>query len=784
MKRLWIMLPIAAAAAGAAPRAGFPRYVLQDRVERPEPFRESPLKVNPPTFRWPAVREAVAYEVQISRTTEFQRARTEQVREAFYRPLEPLEPGPYFWRYRTRTAGGPGKWSASEFFENRADLPRWPVTDWKKLLARVPKAHPRIYLRPAEAGSYREKGRALRGQVENWAKEVDPIIGKEFSATRFQEKPLSPEWNEFQKRVVVRKAAKAAGKQLMDPVTDLCWLWLASGDAGPLQEAKRRVMLATQQDPSGLLSPETSDFANASLVSHSAVAYDLLYDQFSAAERTAIRKMLLQRTAPIFDEMRQASQRLMTAHGWQHVFLNGLQGALALYGEEPQAAEWLELGLRSFVALYPWYGGLDGGSQEGANYYTGTDLVSSLLTRDLFLSAFGVDFAKWNPWYRANPYFLIYAYPPGGIISQFGDQRRGERVPGGEQKLAALRMADLYENGYAADYAARISEELPAGAEHFRWVRADGSIPVRRTSLDTLPAARLFRDVGAVFMHSAYTKPEENVRFEFRSSPYGGVGHSHPDQNSFHIIAYNEPLLIDSGYYTPAGDAHHSGWTAQTKAHNTVLVDGRGQADDTSGYGQIRHFEQNVDWVYAVGTAATAYPDIDLARFDRHVIWLRGSAVQTYVIIDDLSAGDGRPHRFDWLLHARERIQVEEGSRRFVVRGNRSEAVVSLLEPQACRFEQHDRFDVPAVDWRNGNAKLKEQWHLRATPAVAEQQRFVAVIQVAKAGTQYSSVRPVEAGVQVDGWEVRLTHGKSEAPSRPHCVITRVPTRGSAYRQR
>src|SRR5205085_58936 len=115
-------------------------------------------------------------------------------------------------------------------------------------------------------------------------------------------------------------------------------------------------------------------------------------------------------------------------------------------------------------------------------YYANTDLTSSLATRDLFLAAFGLDFARSHPWYRANPYFLMYAYPPGGIISQFGDQRRGDTPPGSTEQLAALRMAQLYGNGYAADYAARIEDEIPLDAESFRWLGDAGAPPAKRTS--------------------------------------------------------------------------------------------------------------------------------------------------------------------------------------------------------------------------------------------------------------------------------------------------------------
>jgi hypothetical protein len=313
----------------------------------------------------------------------------------------------------------------------------------------------------------------------------------------------------------------------------------------------------------------------------------------------------------------------------------------------------------------------------------------------------GIDFAKSNPWFRANPYYLIYAIPPGGIRSLFGDVNpdRTRETPIPQHHLAAMRYAALYNNRYAADYAQRVPDNGNEDRlERFRWSPFAKIAPL---SIETLPPARAFADIGMVFMHSAIGRPEENVRLEFRSSPYGAVGHAHSDQNALNIIAFNEPLIIDSGYYTSAGDRHHAGWTRQTKAHNTVLVDGSGQArEGPRRYGEIAHFEQNADWVYTVGKAATAYGEVNLQQFDRHVLWLRGRDVQTYVIVDELAAGDDRAHRFDWLLHAAQRMQIDEARSTVVVRSPVAEAKLSVLEPVGVTMTQHDRFDPPAENWR------------------------------------------------------------------------------------
>ncbi len=742
------------------------RPPLQDAAEWPEPTDRTPLRVNPPTFRWPAGEVRGPFTVQLARSPEFQGAASAEVAESFYRPLKALEPGRWYWRVRPRA----GEWTAAESFEISPALPRWEIPEWSRLLEAVPKARPRIYLRPDEVAGYRNQARGpLRELVQEWerrrARSIGAQIGSQDSSAGALPATASDKSDKegaLRRQKVLTWAAKSGSHQLMDPVGDLCWLWMLTGEEKYAAEAGRRVLAATRLDPRTELSDDVSDFANANIVGQAGVAYDLLHDRFSSAERDAIRAMLVARIEPILRKVERAPRRMFQAHGWQRAYLEGVIGALALYGDEPVARRWLETGLKMFVAFYPWFGGLDGGSAEGSNYYTCCNMLSSLATHDVFQAAFGLNLARDNPWYRGNPYYLIYALPPGGMRSLFGDVNPDltKEGAGAQHRLAALRMASLHKNGYAADYAARLGGRNDAdhGLERFRWSSPHA---VERVPLETLPPARAFWDIGMVFMHSALTRPEANVRLEFRSSPYGATGHGHSDQNAFNIIAFNEPLILDSGYYTAAGDRHHAGWARQTKAHNTVLVDGTGQIREEGAgprrYGLLTRFEQTADWVYTAGDAAAAYSQVGLERFDRHIVWLRGRQVQTYVIIDDLAVAAGRPHRYDWLLHAAREMRIDQAARRVLVANGPAEARVSILEPATVSFRQTDRFDPPPENWRpDRKYTLKDQWHLTVASQPAASVRYIAVIQVSIPGFEPSPVERLESGARVEGWDVRL----------------------------
>jgi len=97
-----------------------------------------------------------------------------------------------------------------------------------------------------------------------------------------------------------------------------------------------------------------------------------------------------------------------------------------------------------------------------------------------------------------------------------------------------------------------------------------------------------------------------------------------------------------------------------------------------------------------------------------------------------------------------------------LVTGEKGEAQVSFLEPAQLTFSQHDRFDVPAIYWRQGkNHPLPDQWHFKASTGASPQTRFVTVVQVSKRGVSKPAWRAVAGGVETGGWRVWLPEGKT-----------------------
>jgi hypothetical protein len=274
-----------------------------------------------------------------------------------------------------------------------------------------------------------------------------------------------------------------------------------------------------------------------------------------------------------------------------------------------------------------------------------------------------------------------------------------------------------------------------------------------------LPQARLFRDIGVAAMHTNLADASSNLMLAFRSSPFGSFNHAHADQNAFNILFAGERLFAGSGYYIGYGDDHFKGWYKHSRGHNTVLIDGKGQLmDTTAGYGEILRYLHGQRITYCLGDASKAYGDAGLTLFHRHVAFLRPSVV---VIYDELEAD--HPAQWSWLLHSPYKMTCEPGSNRLAVAAPSACSQVDFFAPLDLSFDVHDRFDPPAVNWREKSSGGKviqypNQWHACVSPTgKTGTMRYLAVIQVAdpeKASTLESPEIRGNDTIRTGSWSI------------------------------
>jgi hypothetical protein len=234
-------------------------------------------------------------------------------------------------------------------------------------------------------------------------------------------------------------------------------------------------------------------------------------------------------------------------------------------------------------------------------------------------------------------------------------------------------------------------------------------------------------------MHTDLGNSENDVWMLFKSSPFGSFSHSHADQNSFQINAFGESLLIDSGYYPYYGGPHHFLWTRQTKAHNAILVNGRGQhVQSMAAKGKIENYKAKDGLTIVTAECSPGYnlpasekeiehwkaflddplPQIDTEteQMQRTVVFNHDKEKPWIVLQDYVKTGD--PATFSYLLHALENIKMDHSKQQLQVRKGNAVLDIYLVSSGELQFEQTDRFTVgPDLN----AAGKPNQWHFSAS---------------------------------------------------------------------
>jgi hypothetical protein len=261
----------------------------------------------------------------------------------------------------------------------------------------------------------------------------------------------------------------------------------------------------------------------------------------------------------------------------------------------------------------------------------------------------------------------------------------------------------------------------------------------------SLPQDAVFHGVGWAALHSNLARPADDLMVMFKSSPYGGVSHSYCDQNGFAILKGGKVLALPSGgtRYPQHGTPFHTEYTQQTRAQNAILVNGQGQVRAGSGHGgRIAAFESTKHLGYVCGDATAAYGTL-LKVGRRHVLLVRPDVV---VIVDDLEAPE--PAEFQWLLHAWEKLELNEAAQTLVSKRAGAAMQVRLFTADPMRFTQSDAWPVePKKGFPTARAPEPERrWHFSAGTRASSAARRIAAVMTIGAGNEKPDCRVREVG--------------------------------------
>ena len=684
--------------------AGIPD-AYQDKIRtQPYPKADNELYLNPAPLIVPqAMKTGERLQFSLSRTEDFSSSETllsEPQEWCMYNLHRRLEVGTWYWRFRSTNLNGttPGEWSAIYRFELKNDTPEFVTPPFQTFLANAPRLHPRIYCF------------------------LDDRIGEARNRVTSH-----PEYAELQSRASQALKAEYTGmtdlysraEELRQHATYLYQAYHLTQKeiyAEKLRQLLEALIVAPPAD--GQLF--ASNFTASNIAWCLVAAYDLLYNNLSASDRTAAEELMM-RVARYYYKVNCGFQEnhLFDNHFWQQNMRILFQVALSLYDKPAYSSEVLpmmEYYYELWTARAPASGfNRDGIWHNGTGYFSANILTLAYMPSLLsFISQY--DYLS-HPWYQNVGRSLVYTCPPGSKSNGFGDNSEKGSEPNRLVAAFADYLACETGDSYAGWYAGECWELL----------RRDYELRLYRMCTEqdyntTFPARAdkmvWYKDAGEVAMYSAPEDTGKDLALSFRSSTFGSGSHTTASQNAFNLLYKGVDVYRSTGYYQNFSDAHNLMSYRHTRAHNSLLVNGIGQPYSTEGYGSVTRAMGGQHISYCLGDVSHAYRGISndpmwvgyfkqagieqtpengfgatpLTKYRRHVLMLHP---HTVIVYDELEASEAV--RWEWLLHSPTEFKID-AVKKTLSTDNKTKgwvAVTQLFGGHVFTLSQTDRFVVP-----------------------------------------------------------------------------------------
>ncbi len=549
--------------------------------------------------------------------------------------------------------------------------------------------HPRVYVTNLELDELRKRARSTHKDL--WQQ----VLGR--VRALHSDPPVPPAQKRREQNEVGIAIAEAA------------LVYKIEGDKKYLDAAKRFMDAAVSYDIWGYANNKPNvDLAAGHLLYGLGWAYDLLYNDLSNQERTRYRDKLIKQARLLAEYFRPKPGKTF-AYSQNHTFIpiSGLAvTAYALYDETPEAASWAQLARAIFDRVLATYS-QDGYYYEGFEYWIfSTPWIIHYL--DAHLHATGEDLYEHPGLRNMHKYVAHSMLPTGRYVFDFGDIFEGPLTRAGSgaeyprthpnnrfhtNYNLLYRLAQRFKSGEAQGVAEWLRSFNHVNAEDF-WSLVWFDPEVRAIPIAQQKTWHYFADHDVVFWRSDWS--QNATAFAFKCGPSEGhhsaslqqqfpdwrlsSGHAHPDANSFIIFANGEYLTGDTGY---AG-------IPMTEHHNTLLVNGRGQAKEGLGHdafanvpyesiNRIRITDVKIqdDYVLIKGDATSAYePDLGVKKFIRSFEYRPSTG---FTIRDEVETI--RAVTITSVIHADGGLN-KESEQRFMIDRRGTKLRIDLIEPK------------------------------------------------------------------------------------------------------
>ncbi|MDB5813634.1 MAG: hypothetical protein JWN23_751 [Rhodocyclales bacterium] len=609
--------------------------------------------------------------------------------------------------------------------------------------------HPRLLLRPTDVPGLREF------LLKTLPAQTDAAALAKLALPPLDNKPLPVQPVAVANGTQASTLAWHDGYTIANDTGNWAWryalAWQLTGDERYGREAARWLLhLASWKIDAEVL--RTNDELFIQHLRPMIFAYDWAWSALTAEERVTVSKALVARLEllaghiqPKFSLTQPTPPDNALSHPMRFISTLGL-GGLALYHDTPAAPGWVAWSYEYYLREFPVWGGDAGGWSEGLNYW------ASGMTQHLrFLEAMklqGFDEVLQRPFFRNTPWFAVYNLMPYPA-SSFGDLNN-ITSPTPSTALMIGKFAQWQQDPYLMSFARSLTAKHHMTFGYYDYSAVDTMLDLFRrqqsglpdADLTQLPQTRYFDDIGWVAMHSRLGSKDNDIMLGFKSSPFGSASHGFADQNSFVINAFGEALAVSSGYREWYDSPHHAGWTRTTAAKNAILINGEGQTTKSAGAtGRISRFVQGERFTFTTGDAKQAYAGRATQAL-RHLFFVDR---RYFVMLDEVAAP--AEARFEWLLHARDKMTLDAASNGIVVARNNARLEVMLLSPAPGQLtlRQTDASDPPVASGYEKN--MPNEWHATAeTLTKSKAQDFFSVLYPHRAddASDDAKLRPIK----------------------------------------
>ncbi len=681
-------------------------------------------------------------------------------------PHRRLSPGRWYWRYRNVAAdGAEGEWSGAIPFDVPTDAPVYATPAIDKFVDGLPSGHPRLDIH------VQANLESARAGIKNHA-EYKALIARATTAMKLDFSDISAYY-----------ADKSSTGNLGNAVNHLYQAWLLTADeqyASKLLEIMRAFVERPATDKE--LFQGDSNFNGLNIAQCYVRIYDSLFDHLSAAERRGAEEFMARIMRKLAKAHIGQEGNLYDSHFWQHNMMGVFQCVYMLYDKMPYREEALQA-LRYYYELWCTRAPGSGYNRDGVWHNSAAYFDANLETlhyMPLVLGHItGFDFLS-HPWYQNAGKAIVYTWPTGSKSCGFGDNSDAgtpSRLRAAMADFLARHTGDAYAGWYAEQNRALLRNDFI-----FRLDRIVNGFAYSTSRPEDINKLIWYKDAGEAVAHSDLAELGSDLAVSFKSSRFGCTQHTYANQNAFNILYRGADVFRNTGHYFKYASPHHIMDYRHSRAHNTILVDGIGQAFAPEAYGNIVRGAESDHMVYIMGDASHAYRDscdlkvwinnfknagltqsrengfgsTPLTRYQRHVLMLGGEVV---VVYDDIATDS--PASIDWLLNNRDGFTASPDGSTFTVenreKGFAADARLLASAPFTSTLRTGFLFPTPS------KTEYPDHWHFKATTDRRESFRFLFVLKVRDLDAEPPVIAPDASGaVTVGGWIIRAGLGEGE----------------------